>query len=233
MDENWNYENLIMEKKVLSRPFLESLSSVDLLSLADDYGIDVPDDLNRRFIIGELLEIAAELQREKEDDIDIVVDAPEVSDKLPESFNETHIDVVLRNPVWAFVYWDIKEVDLARLHDDFAFSSLFLRVAFFADEHSAVPLESFDVQISLANREQYVLLPAGKRFFRIDLMVQFSGRSEESLAISRRVAIPVGSDVLNGAAPGRDVVLPELVELSSMKELLRMHYERHRHSFST
>ena len=222
-----------METENLSRSYLESLSSADLIRLADDYGIDVPEDLNRRFIIGELLEIAAELQREKGDEIDIVGgDAVSVPSRLPESFNETHIDVVLRNPVWAFVYWDIKESDLARLHDDIVFSALLLRVAFFADGQDGTPEESFDVQVSFSDREQYVLLPAEKRFFRIDLMAQFSGKPEEHLALSRKVAIPVGSDVLNGVVPGLHVALPALVELSSMEDLLRMHYERHRHSFS-
>ena len=47
-----------MDKKILTRSYLETLSSSDLVSLADDYGIDIPDNLSRRFIIGELLEIA-------------------------------------------------------------------------------------------------------------------------------------------------------------------------------
>ena len=218
----------------MSRSYLESLSSADLISLADDYGIDVPDDLNRRFIIGELLEIATELHQEKGEDIDIVSGdgASLASDTLPESFNETQIGVVLRNPVWAFVYWDIKEADLTRLREDFDFSALVLRVAFFADEDAPVPQESFDVQIALSDREQYVLLPAGKRFFRIDIIALFSGKAEENLAISRKVAIPVGSDVLNTAFPGRDLAIPALVELSAMKDLLRAHYEQHRQSFS-
>ena len=50
-----------MEQNFLSRTYLETLSTADLISLADDYGIDIPDDLNRRFIIGELLEFADEL----------------------------------------------------------------------------------------------------------------------------------------------------------------------------
>lgn len=223
-----------METKNLSRSYLETLSSADLISLADDYGIDVPDDLNRRFIIGELLEIATELQREKGEEIAVVSgdDAPAAIDTLPESFNETQIGIVLRNPVWAFVYWDINEATVTRLQEDFGFSQLVLRVSFFTDTEAAVADESFDVQISFSDREQYVLLPAGKSFVRIDLIALFDGRTEENLAVSRKAAIPAGSDVLNTALPGRDVTLPPLVELSAMKDLLRMHYEHHRQSFS-
>jgi len=41
-----------MEQTPLSRAYLESLSTSDLVSLAEEYGIDVPEGLNRRFIIG-------------------------------------------------------------------------------------------------------------------------------------------------------------------------------------
>ena len=49
-----------MDIKNLTLSYLETLSSADLIALADDYGIDIPDNLNRRFIIGELLEVAQE-----------------------------------------------------------------------------------------------------------------------------------------------------------------------------
>ena len=49
-----------METPVLSRQKLESFSTQDLLDLADDYGIDIPEDLNRRFIIEEILESVEE-----------------------------------------------------------------------------------------------------------------------------------------------------------------------------
>ena len=221
-----------MEIKTLSRSYLETLSSADLISLADDYGIDVPDDLNRRFLIGELLEVAEETDSKKSDDIGIVTDvfAP-VANKLPESYNETQIGVVLRNPVWAFVYWDIKESDVSRLSASADFLKLLLRVSFFADETSGMPDESFDVQVSIADREQYVLLRAGKKFVRIDLVAVFAGKPEENLSISRKVALPCGSKLLSTGLPGRDIPLSPLQELSSLKELLRVQYENHRQSF--
>ena len=45
-----------MKKDTLSRAQLDSMSTTELISLCDEYGISVPDDLNRLFIIGELLE---------------------------------------------------------------------------------------------------------------------------------------------------------------------------------
>ena len=46
----------------LTRAKLETLTSAELLEIADEYGIDAPDDLNRQFIIGDLLELASELE---------------------------------------------------------------------------------------------------------------------------------------------------------------------------
>ena len=48
------------KQKNLSRGHLETLTSSQLIALADEYGIDIPDDLNRQFIIAELLEFAKE-----------------------------------------------------------------------------------------------------------------------------------------------------------------------------
>ncbi len=218
-----------METKQLSRSYLETLSSADLLALADDYGIDVPDDLNRRFLIGELLETVAESENNPPEEIGIVSDADmHFSASLPDSYNETQIQVLLRNPVWAYVYWDIKEAMLAQLEENDA--SLVLRVSFFADENAVVPEESFDIQISLADRAQYVLLRAGKAYVRIDLMSVVDGKVSDNLAKSRKVALPKGSSYLM-ALPGRDTQASPLQELSSLQELLRFQYENHRQAF--
>ena len=218
-----------METTRLSRSYLETLSSADLISLADDYGIDVPEDLNRRFLIGELLDVAEEFENSTHDDIGIVADADmHFSPGLPESYNETVVQVVLRNPVWAFVYWDIKASQFSELKEKGY--SLALRVSFFPDESSPVPEESFDIQVSLADRAQYVLLRAGRKFVRIDLMSVCAGKVLESIAMSRKIALPSGSTYLT-ALPGRDISSTPLQELSSLQELLRFQYENHRQAF--
>ena len=218
-----------METKQLSHSYLETLSSADLLALADDYGIDVPDDLNRRFLIGELMEAVAESENNLTEDIGIVDDADmHFSAQLPDSYNETQIQVLLRSPVWAFVYWDIREATRMQLEEDFA--SLALRVEFFADEDAVQPNESFDIQVSLADRAQYVLLRPGRKFVRIELMSVVDGKTADSLAKSRKVALPEGSEYLT-TLPGRDIEASPLQELSSLQELLRFQYENHRQAF--
>ena len=222
-----------METKILSRAYLETLSSADLIALADDYGIDVPDDLNRRFIIGELLEVAEELKQEESADggMHIALAPAEPESDLPESFNETQIGMVMRNPVWAFVYWDISENDRSGFTPAADFRALVLRVSFFADEDSAVPEESFDVQIDASIREQYVLFPAGKNLVRIDLVVQYQSKPDSVLAYTQKYVLPQGSRLLSSALPGHDVEISEIAALSSLKDLLKEHYQNHRQSF--
>ena len=57
-----------METKNITLSHLATLSTADLLSLADEFGIDIPENLNRSFVIRELLETAEELQSEAENE---------------------------------------------------------------------------------------------------------------------------------------------------------------------
>ena len=100
----------VMNKNNLSREYLESISTADLISLADYYGIDIPENLNRRFIIGDLLEVAEEIQDKEENEENVIIAKGEVElpENLPKSYNETKIRAVLHNPAWAFVYWDTR-----------------------------------------------------------------------------------------------------------------------------
>ncbi len=218
---------------MLSRSHLETLSSADLIALADDYGIDVPDDLNRRFIIGELLEVAEELSQEKdEEEMQEDNKLPEnLPDSLPETFNETQITVLMRNPVWAYVYWDIRETDMAKMLPANNFTNLVLRVAFLDSPEATTTVETFDVQVNEKDRAQYVLLPAGKKYVRIDLVVLARGKEDEILAVSKIITLPQGSELLTDGLPGRDLDVPEILKLSSLDEVLRSHYENHRQSF--
>lgn len=223
-----------MESKNLSRQYLDTLSTADLIDIADSYGIDIPENLNRSFIIGELLEAAQEdsFDSEKDDITESDENAPvhETAETLPDTYNETMICAVLRNPAWIYVYWDIKASDISRLNSDFSFKSLCLRVSFWNLADDDKPEESFDVQIALSDRQQYILLSPGKNFVRVDLVARFSGKEDENLSVSRKIELPKGSPFLC-SLPGRESELSPAVELSDMRELMASHFENHRQSF--
>ena len=216
-----------MDSADLTLSHLQTLSSADLLSLADDLGIDIPDGLDRNFVIGELLDAAVELNAESSDEIHLV-DGKAKTSKLPESYNVTMIDVVLRNPVWAFVYWDLKKSDVEYLRENSAVLSL--KVSFFEDENLPA-IETFDVGIKLADRKQYILIPAGKNFMKIDLMME-SSHEKLLIASTRFVELPRGCPELTDVQPGRETDFPEIMKLSGAEKMLREHYVNHRQSFS-
>lgn len=222
-----------MDKTLLSRQYLESIATADLISLADDYGIDIPDNLNRRFIIGELLEAADEIKNERDADIDVTIKKDNVEERqpLPATYNETQISVILRNPAWAFVFWDIKDSDLHLLQGDRSFVSLFLHISFYDSEEREKVVDSFDVQISLNDKEQYVLIPGGKKYFTIELAYTLRNNVQTVLAKSRCIEIPEGNKYLSKLQPGKNMSIPSLLKLSGMEQLLHDHYNNHRQSF--
>lgn len=222
-----------MENKVLSLSYLETLSSADLVSLADDYGIDIPDDLNRRFIIGELLEVAGEMNSKPVHTQNMNEDGevPEEDYELPPSFNSTEISVILQNPAWAFVYWDISSEALKKISESSRFKHLVLRVLYFESEDENSPVEYYDTQISISDREQYVLLETGKKFFRVDLAAVFADGTMDNLTISKKIPLPKTPEIISKAFPGQEVEFPKILEISGLKKLLKSHYEKYRQSF--
>ena len=227
-----------------SRAYLETLSSADLISLADEYGIDIPDDLNRQLIIGDLLEFAEEINDSltKQESIQISDGTPETSCELPKSYNETRIDAIVRNPVSLFVWWDFNENELRSLHA--SKTSVRLCVCFFDSKDEEKPADSFDIQINLNDREQFVLNQNRKKFVRLDLIKEepFSqGTIDEEanpsagknsvLCYSEMLEIPQGNNSLLSLRPGEKFRMSPAMKLSGTTELLKKHYNEHRQSF--
>lgn len=179
---------------------LDSLSSAELAGLADEYGIELPGDLDRSFIISELLDIIAE-QDEDKIDIDIKTEQNIQNDtnELRQSYNETQISLVLRNPVWAYVFWDISVHDMEKLESAKDGYTLLLRVDLYYKEAAKYfglpsnrvniensnkkinplvsalkPYSTYEIQIDNDSRERFILLPAGESYFTASLVADFS-----------------------------------------------------------
>lgn len=153
-------------------------------------------------------------------------------ENLPKSYNNTCVDAILRNPAWLFVFWDIKESDSSSLKSDPAFTDLFLHVSFPKSEDDKAPEYSFDVNIDFENNEQYVLIPSGNRYVKIDLAASFNGKKTDVLASSRYIEIPCENEKIQNMVPGKELDFSELIRLSGMKKILHDHYLNHRQSFT-
>ncbi len=225
-----------MEAQNLSRKHLETLTNQQLISLADEYGIDIPINLDRRFIIGELLEYAEEQEENFLADSDVNFTDEEVAElpDLPKTYNETKICAVLRDPVWVYTFWDISSADLASFENDSlgTFKNLILHVSFYDNEEDEKQSDSIDIQVALHDRSQYVLLSSGKKVFSINLEACYEGRQNILLAKTGKYKIPSTNQAIASAVPGSSKNFSPLVKLSGMEAVLRKQYLSHRELFA-
>ena len=124
-----------MEEAPLTRAHLESLANADLLKLADDFGIDISQNPDRDFLIEELLDASSIDGDESSDppeqgktDLVFVESVP-----LPKYYNVTFIEVIIRDPFWAFAFWEIKASEKEQLEKLDDFNGYYLRVKLLND----------------------------------------------------------------------------------------------------
>lgn len=219
-----------MKEETINRAYLETLSFSDLVKLADEYGVDVPDDLDRRFLIAELIELIEEEENFSEDMVIASEETDDDSSVFTGNYNETQVSGVLRNPAWLFVFWNISEADSAKMKE-YGDCSLMLRICSLKDPKDPVPEEAFEIQTATESQEQYVLLPKGKKYIKIEL-VYVTASTGKVLAFSPVITIPQGSSMLNDIQMAQDTTFTPIIELSGIKKVLSDHYKKHRHSFS-
>ena len=219
-----------MNDEFISREYLESLSFSDLSNLADKYGIDVPENLDRRFLIAEILEIVEEFNDERED-MQVSSEVSETEEfVLPKNYNESQVSCVLRNPAWLFVFWNISESDVQKVKT--SGGSLKLRISSLSDSDTeeANVLEFFEVNCSQNSQEQYVLLPQGVKNIRVDLVSSVSGDSN-IIAISPVIFIPQVLSLQEKFMTISETKFSEMAKLSGIDDILVNQYNTHRQSF--
>ena len=230
-----------MERVNLTRSYLETLSSADLKDLADEYGIDIPENLTRRFVIAELLEASAEnpvedsftLCEQAEADTKISKNLYQSLTSVPElpfSYNENKINAVLRNPAWCYVYWDIKKSDYANLTNDMFFVRFVIRTSYFKDPEDSASCDEFDISVEQNDRDQYVFLPAQARMVQFSLVAEFEDNRFAELAHSEPLLTPFNRPYIGSLFLQRDFA--PIFTLSGLPELIRHQYNEHRQSFS-
>ena len=119
-----------MEEFPLTKAYLESLANADIFKLADNYGIDVSQNPDRVSLIEELLEVSSldgdestGTPEEEMTDLVFVESAP-----LPRYYNVTFIEIMIRDPFWAFAFWEIKASEKEQLEKAQDFNGYYLRV---------------------------------------------------------------------------------------------------------
>ena len=209
---------------------LESLATTNLLALAESFGIDIPEGLNRRFIIGELLEIAEDLRlRSIETAVFVDAEFTSVSNPLPETYNETCITALMRDPGWIFVFWDFHSALYKAVTSNRLFESFFLRVNSLSSDKNAAPVDYYDIDVGLHDRKWYVHLPGITHGCRIDLCIRNNQEKEQAIARSVELVIPCAA--IQDPLLGVKRRIPPLLDLSGITELRKNHFRNHRQSF--
>ena len=218
-----------MNNEQISCAYLETLAFKDLVKLADEYGVDVPQDLDRRFLIAELLELAQEESNASDLQM-IITDDDEENEEinLPANYNETQIAAILRNPAWLFVFWNISEFDMNKIKHQKEI--LHIKVNTYKKSENSMITDSFEVQVLDESQEQYVLLPKGIDFVKIELLA-CKVNSQETMAISSEIKVPKTSSWINELNFAKDNSFSNKLKLSGMEDVLMEQYKNHRHSF--
>jgi hypothetical protein len=217
-----------MNEEKITRAYLETLSFSDLSNLADEYGVEVPENLNRNFLIAELLELAEDASGTAEN---MIIASEEESGEivdLPQNYNETQISCILRNPIWGFVFWNISDADSLQIKDEDA--SLLLRICSFNSKDELKPVEVLEVQASTTSQEQYILLPTEKKYIRVELLLARYA-TQSVLAFSPLIEIPQGPKYVDEWQPGKEFDFSQIMKLSNVEDILLNQYKKHRNSF--
>ena len=115
----------------LTIPYLESLSTGELIDLAAQHGLDIPHGLERVFIIEELFYLDHNAEEAYQHDInygDVRHDDFKEFKVLPRQYRVSCVEVLIRDPLWAFVFWEIKAYDKNHHEDADGFDGYCLRV---------------------------------------------------------------------------------------------------------
>ena len=210
-----------------TRSYLQTLSTDALFTLADQYGLFLSSDLTRHLLIGELLDLDDGAVHDEDG-----IDADAMFAKPHEetySYNMTEIRVILKNPLWFFVFWDFHQRLFAELTEAKDFSFFSLRVHSLNPDDISKSLDFFDIQVPKEDRRHYVHVSFDEYLHRIDLMAHFTNGREQILAQSnivgmQRKNIPQRLCIAQNA-------VNKIISLSGLAALKKSHFRHYRQAF--
>jgi hypothetical protein len=194
----------------MTRERLSSLSHDELKRIATRFRVKLKEDADRKTLIGVLLDHFADLEVEREEsnnlqmrgeekkyevskDEELGVSEFQEAYPIPRRYNETHIRAMVRDPEWAYAYWEVKESQLRELNRNPKFRGFFLRVHDVKDiQYNGTNSNSFfDIPLKLKDDHWYIHLPQPGRSYVMEL-IYVNCRSPHVLARSNVIHTPLG-----------------------------------------
>ncbi|MDR1468567.1 MAG: DUF4912 domain-containing protein [Spirochaetaceae bacterium] len=205
-----------------SRAYLESFTSQELLTVAAQLAVDLSSGLSDRVqIIGEILDAVDERvkpaavqgdERERNSAEMEAAQDPKVNPfltvRIPERYNITYIKALVRDPLWFFVFWEVKESLLEKFLKTEDFEGLCLRIN--ALKKAAV-FASYSVSVGNNDKAWYLDFPTEGDEFFVELCARIGGR-EDALAKTRAFRQP-------GILPACEGDVSPLAALSGIRDL--------------
>jgi hypothetical protein len=160
-----------MDSSCFAIPYLESLSTGELITLAEKCGLDIPIGLERVFIIEELYYLGHDGDNKAREINDLDHHEIKEAAALPKQYNISFIEVLVRDPLWVFAFWEIKKHDWEQHQKATDFSGYFLRVIPLKGEGLQPDIAaSFTVAVGPDDSAWYVgFSPEDGRNFKIEL----------------------------------------------------------------
>ena len=183
----------------MTRERLLCLPLEELTALARSAGLEPADNLAAEELIEFVLESYQEMREEREEghnpsmrveeakfevaEEDVPAGAAAEGPQIPPRYNETRAVLMVRDPHWAYAYWDVEDGQAARARRDAGFEQLVLRV------QDLQPASSFDIPIQWSDFSWYIYLPNQDADYLLELGYLASGKFR-LLARSNQVHTP-------------------------------------------
>ena len=186
---------------IMTKNRLQSMQMSDLVILAQQQGILNCADMEKEDLIDSIIDAFEEARLERfEDDnwtiqsqcrkFDIFRDEEislEERPEIPEHFNVSKVEILLVNPLMAFVFWEYGD-DARDIVNKYAGCSFMLRVH---EKHLADGTVSFfDIPVKFEENKWYINLPSHGSQYYIELICVIP-QEEKILAVSKKIESPL------------------------------------------
>lgn len=191
----------------MTRARLEGLPLPTLLELAQQESLTFTALASREDVIEALWDVYEEDRRERESLNNLITKLEETKfgglrdeyplslrpvDPLPERYDDTGVTLLLRDPDWAFVFWEVKGSDYASVNQEYGFKYLAIRLLEMAELQDPPPANCpyFNLPLQSTHGTRYINLPSPRSWYQAELRAIFSEKESRLLARSRPVWAP-------------------------------------------
>jgi uncharacterized protein (DUF2249 family) len=196
---------------------LETLTTNELITMADSMDIFIPPDLERTFIILELLEAGVDLELENSHDpakLSDQVQEPELA-SVPKRYNMNYLEVLLRDPLWAFAYWEINSIDRIAYESSPDFKGYVLHVTPLSCKDAPVTTEPFSITVGNTDTSWGIYIQPDIKLFDVKLCAD-RGETKEVIISSNQIHVPQALDPTDETV--RNIPKYPILSLSGIEE---------------